>query len=227
MRRGHAILELVGAVPRLSRASLSLQLLAGEFVLIQCRDSAWAAIFADFCCGLLPPQEGDVRFFGRDWARLSNTGAAALRGRIGRIFHQSGWIDFLDIETNILLSQLHHTRRPLSDLRAKAGSLAHDFGLPGLPTDPPNALSEGDLARAACIRAFLGEPLLLVLESPVHAQYSDLAPPLLNAILGACDRGAAALWLTPGDVVWSDRSAPATARFRLSEQGLIQVHGVA
>ncbi|HUK06327.1 MAG TPA: ATP-binding cassette domain-containing protein [Stellaceae bacterium] len=227
MEKGHAILELVEAVPRESRASLSLQIRAGEFVLIQCRDPAWATAFAEFCCGLLPPQEGVVRFYGLEWTRLSSAHAAALRGRIGRIFSEGGWINFLDTETNILLSQLHHTRRSRSDLRSAAVSLAHDFGLPGLPTDLPSTLSPGDLARASCVRAFLGEPLLLVLESPLHAQYQDLALPLINAALAACNRSAAVLWLTPGDVVWTDRSTPASARLRLSEQGLTRVRGVA
>jgi len=214
-------------MPGMSRAPLSLRLLPGELTLIQCRDSAFAASFVDFCCGLLPPQQGAVRFFGRDWTHLSSEHAAALRGRIGRVLREGGWIEFLDTETNILLSQLHHTRRSLSDLRTAAASLAHDFGLPGMPTGSPSDLSVADLARAACIRAFLGEPLMVALESPVQAEYGDLAAPLLNAILGACNRGAAVMWLTTGDIVWMDRSVPASARLRLSEQGLTRVRGVA
>jgi phospholipid/cholesterol/gamma-HCH transport system ATP-binding protein len=227
MEKGRAILELVDAMPRLGRVPLSLRLLAGEFALIHCSDPAWIANIADFCCGILPPQQGVVRCVGREWIRLSRVRAAALRGRIGRVFHEGGWIDFLDTETNILLSQLHHTRREISDLRAMAASLAHDFGLPGLPTDRPGDMSAADLARAACVRAFLGEPLMIVLESPVHAQCPDLAVPLLDAILRACNRGAAALWLTLEDAVWTDPSAPATIRLRLSEQGLTRVRGVA
>jgi len=227
MEKRHAILELVDAVPRLGRVPLSLRLLVGEFALIQCSDPAWTDSLADYSCGLLPLQQGVVRFYGRNWTGLSSVQAAALRGRIGRVFREGGWIDFLDTETNILLSQLHHTRRKLSDLRAAAASLAHDFGLPGLPIGRPGGLSAADLARAASVRAFLGEPLMIVLESPLHPQCPDLAVPLLNAILGACNRGAAALWLTPGDAVWTDPSAPATIRLRLSEQGLTRVRGVA
>jgi phospholipid/cholesterol/gamma-HCH transport system ATP-binding protein len=223
MERGHAILELVNAIPQMSRAHVSLRLMAGEFALVQCRDFAIAANFVDFCCGLWPLQEGTVRFLGREWGQFSLLQAEALRGRIGRVFHEGGWINFLDVETNILLPQLHHTRRTLSDLRAAAANLAHDFGLPGVPTGRTSALSAADLARAACVRAFLGEPSMVVLENPVRGQYSDLAAPLLNAILRVCDRGAAVLWLTPGDVVWSDPSTPATTRLRLSELGLTHV----
>ena len=83
-----------------------------------------------------------------------------------------------------------------------------------------------DLARAACIRAFLCDPLLVLIESPLEGQSEGLAAPLVNAALAACNHGAAALWLTPGDAVWADRSAP-VARLRLSEQGLSQVRRIA
>jgi phospholipid/cholesterol/gamma-HCH transport system ATP-binding protein len=231
MQRGRPILELMDAVPRAqsgpaTHAPLSLKLLAGDFVLIECVGPAWAAGFADICCGVWPLQHGAARFFDRDWTGLSHVYTAALRGRIGRVFHDGGWISFLDMETNILLPQLHHTRRATPELRAAAAELAHDFGLPGLPVGLPGALSGADQARAACIRAFLGDPLLVLLECPLQGQSEGLAAPLVNAVLAACNQGAAALWLTSGDAVWADRAAPATARLRLSEQGLSQVRRI-
>jgi phospholipid/cholesterol/gamma-HCH transport system ATP-binding protein len=105
-------------------------------------------------------------------------------------------------------------------LREAAADLSRSFGLPGLPLVRPEALTAIDLARAACVRAFLGEPRLLILESPVQGQFADLVSPLLNALAAARDRGAAAIWLTRGDFVWTDRSFPATARLRLAERGL-------
>ena len=232
MQRARPILELMNAVPHAqsgpaARAPLSLKLVAGDFVLIECDNPAWAAGFADICCGLWPLQHGAARFFDRDWTGLSPVYAAALRGRIGRIFHDGGWIAFLDMEANILLPQLHHTRRAMPELRTAAARLALDFGLPGLPVGLPGSLSATDLARAACIRAFLGDPLLVLLEFPLQGQSEGLAVPLVDAVLAACNHGAAALWLTPGDAVWTDRSAPATARLRLSEQGLSQVRRIA
>jgi phospholipid/cholesterol/gamma-HCH transport system ATP-binding protein len=227
MDRRRTILELSEAVPGSVSVPLSLLLRPGEFALIRCAEPDRAAGFADICCGLSPVQTGWVSFLGRDWTRLSQARAAALRGRIGRVFYEDAWIDFLDAEANILLSQLHHTRRETTELRARGAALAHDFGLPGLPTGRPSALSAADLARAACIRAFLGEPMMVVLENPIGARCPDLAAPLLNAILGACDRGAAALWLTSGDAVWGDPSTPATARFHLSGRGLTRIRDAA
>jgi phospholipid/cholesterol/gamma-HCH transport system ATP-binding protein len=153
--------------------------------------------------------------------------AAALRGRIGRVHGTGAWIGFLGVDLNILLPQLHHSRRSTATLRDIAAELARSFGLPGLPLVRPEALQLPDLTRAACVRAFLGEPRLLLLESPVQAQFRDLVPPLLNALATARDRGAAAIWLTRSDLVWTDRSFPATRRLRMTESGLVPLRDAA
>jgi phospholipid/cholesterol/gamma-HCH transport system ATP-binding protein len=219
------ILELIGACPdtvssRLPPVPLDLQLMPGQCALIEARDPAQAAEFADLCCGLLPLHQGSVRFLGRDWTDTTEEQASAMRGRIGRVYGAGAWINFLGTDVNILLSQLHHTRRPESVLREAAAELARDFGLPGLPLNRPGALAAADLVRAACVRAFMGEPLLLILESPAQNQFADLVPPLLNALMAAHDRHAASIWLTRGEAVWFDRYFPATKRLRLLERGL-------
>jgi predicted ABC-type transport system involved in lysophospholipase L1 biosynthesis ATPase subunit len=201
-------------------ATLSLKVGPSELVLIDARDGDLASHFADLCSGLIVPDAGAVSFMGHDWVRLPEDYAAALRGRVGRVFSGPSWIPYLDAATNIMLPQLHHTRRDAAHLRAEATELCTLFGLPGLPIGPINALSASDLVRAGFARAFLGEPMMLLLESPVQGLYADLVPLLLNCLAIARDRGAAALWLTRSKLVWSDRSFPATQRLRLGYHGL-------
>jgi phospholipid/cholesterol/gamma-HCH transport system ATP-binding protein len=88
----------------------------------------------------------------------------------------------------------------------------------------PSELSGPDLARAACVRALLCEPVLLLLESPIQAQYGELVPAVMNAATSVRDRGGAVVWLTRSDLIWTDRSIPASQRLRLQDQGLIPVH---
>jgi phospholipid/cholesterol/gamma-HCH transport system ATP-binding protein len=219
------ILALLEAEPRMlggtvGQVPLSLEVTPGDFAMVQCDDPERIASFADICCGVWPLRRGSVRFLGRDWTLQPEAYAAALRGRIGRMFAGGGWIDFMDAETNILLPHLHHTRDDRAGLQATAAELARDFGLPGLPSGPISGLSAGDLAGAACIRAFLGEPLLIILESPLRSHETELTIPLLTSIARARDRRTAVLWLTQGDAVWSDRLTPATSRHRLTERGL-------
>jgi phospholipid/cholesterol/gamma-HCH transport system ATP-binding protein len=222
------VLEISGALPDL-RAShlppvpLDLQVMAGDCVLIEARSPLQTRDFADLCCGLVPLRSGSVRFLGRDWADTTDELASALRGHIGRLHGTESWIRFLATDTNILLPQLHHSRRSEHALREMATSLSISFGLPGLPVMPSDALSAADLLRASCVRAFLGDPQLVILDNPELERITDLVPSLLNALMAAHDNRAAGIWFTRGDALWIDGSFPASMRFRLTERGLMSM----
>jgi len=209
------------AAPGGSVPSITLRLAPAELVLIETADAATAAWFADLCSGLLPLAEGRASFFEHDWAAMRHDYAAALRGRIGRVFGAGGWLGFLNVAQNILLPQLHHTHENAATLNARAVELACGFGLPGLPLERAGDLPTPDLARAACVRAFLGDPALLLLESPIPGDAPDLAEPLLGALAEARGNGAGAIWLArrdlPGD---ASLLLQADRRLRLGERGL-------
>src|ERR1700757_4666299 len=101
-------------------------------------------------------------------AFLGTTGCMCrmnLHRQCGARYGEGSWIGFLGTDINILLPQLHHTKRSESDLREAAAQLSRSFGLPGLPISRPDALAGIDLARSACVRAFMGKPRLLILNS--------------------------------------------------------------
>lgn len=221
-----AILELADArltVQSGASVAISLVLRAGDFALIDARAAERIGLIGDLAAGVIGCPPGTVRFIGRDWSRLPPAHAAALRGRIGRVFADGGWIDFADMSTNLLLPMRHHTRVPEEELRDRAARLCLRFGLPGMPLGRPGRLSPLELARAGCARALLGDPLLLVLETPLQGRYTDLLMPLLNAIAEVRARGGAAMWLTRNDTIWTDDSFPATHRLRLTGYGLLDL----
>jgi phospholipid/cholesterol/gamma-HCH transport system ATP-binding protein len=222
------VLEISGALPdpsasHLPPVPLDLRVMAGDCVLIEARSPLQTQEFADLCCGLVPLRSGSVRFLGHDWGAATDELAAALRGHIGRLYGADSWIRFLATDTNILLPSLHHSRRPEHGLRETATSLSISFGLPGLPVMPADALSAADLVRASCVRAFLGEPQLLVFDNPELERIAELVPALLNALMSAHDNRTAGIWFTRGDALWNDSSFPASMRLRLTERGLISM----
>jgi len=166
----------------------------------------------DLAVGILGPDEGHVRFHGRDWLSMTPDVAADNRGRVGRVFEGSPWMDGLEVSENIMLAQQHHTRRPIRDITSQAAELSQVFGLPGLPLRLPSAFRGQDLARAACARAFMGEPDLLILERPTAGVYPEILPALLNMLHVARQRGAAVLWLTDNAEVWDNPGVHPTLR---------------
>ena len=219
------VLQLLSALPfieatELPNSRLDLRLMQGECALVETYNPARTAAFADLCSGLTALREGEARFMGYDWSGLGRERAAALRGRIGRIHQKGAWIDMLGTHVNIMLGQLHHTREPEPSITRAATELARQLGLPGLPLVRPDRLSEGDLLRAACVRAFLGEPRLLLLESAIAPEHADLTTPLLDLLSRALDRGAAAICFTRDAAFWQAQSFPVTHRLHLLDDGL-------
>jgi phospholipid/cholesterol/gamma-HCH transport system ATP-binding protein len=204
---------------------LEMNLFGGDLLLINIERPRFGSILADACCGLLQPRKGSIFFLGKDWASLPSDTANALRGRIGRVFTFGNWMNRLTLLENMLLPHLHHTRKKYDELRDEALNLAKNFGLPGLPTELPEDVMRADHQRAACIRAFLGQPSLILLEEPTFGVYPEILPPLINAIRDARDRGCGVIWLTLDNQVWNDPLLPITYRYRLTARELMEVAG--
>jgi phospholipid/cholesterol/gamma-HCH transport system ATP-binding protein len=202
---------------------LDLNICGGDLVLINLERPRLGTILADACCGLHQTYDGSIFFLGKDWSALPSDTANALRGRIGRVFTFGNWVNRLTLVKNILLQQLHHSRKKSAQLRDEAVRLAEHFGLPGLPTGLPDDLMRADNQRAACVRAFLGQPSLILLEEPTSGIYPEILPPLINVISSACDRGAGVIWLTQADQIWNHPILPATYRFRMTAHRLMEV----
>jgi phospholipid/cholesterol/gamma-HCH transport system ATP-binding protein len=132
-------------------------------------------------------------------------------------------MNHLSLMENILLPQRHHTRRSVRRLLDEAGGLAQQFGLPGVPLDPPGDIPAADLQRAACVRAFLGRPALIVLEEPTAGIYLEIISALMNAVREARERGAAVIWLTQKNLIWNDQTLPVSQRYRIVAGKLMEV----
>lgn len=220
------VLEILGARPRRDEETpiagpVHLTLAPGDLALVRAADRAMARALAELCAGLPVLVEGHVRLFDADLAALPRRRAETLRGRIGLAPGEGGWLPHLPMTESMLLAPLHHGEADRAALHRQADALARHFGLHGVPQASPHELSRLDLARAACARAFLGRPGLLLLESPLDAEAADaLVGPLRALLEPALAEGAAAVWVTRSPRAWDDPSFPATQRLVLSGQGL-------
>lgn len=212
------VLELDALVPveAPDAAPFSLRLEAGQLALLDVQGTEVGGLFADCCCGLARARSGAVRLLGHDLAALPAAAIQDLQARIGRVPAGGGWLPHLGTAENVLMPLLFHTSVAMPPLREAAAVLARDFGLPGLPLARPSRLPALDLLRAACVRAFLGQPVLLLLEVGVEEPPPpELIRPLLRTIGAARGRGAACLWITGSPALLRDPAIPAAQRLRL------------
>jgi phospholipid/cholesterol/gamma-HCH transport system ATP-binding protein len=201
-------------------APLSLELAPGSLVVVDPQGSRGVAALSDACVGLVAPLAGQVRFMERDWREMSAPEQVRARGMIGHCFAGGGWLPYMSVMENVTLAARQHRLLPERVIEAHAAQLSRHFGLPGIPTALPGEASPADLARASLVRAFLGRPMLVVLEEPRRDLPPDITAPLVHAIRRVRDRGGAVLWLTAAGSL-AEPTIPADARYRLAGGRLI------
>jgi predicted ABC-type transport system involved in lysophospholipase L1 biosynthesis ATPase subunit len=193
----------------------AITLRVGELALLRVPTTARLREVTELCCGFMTPPGLSVRLLGKDWTELDEAQRRLLRARIGVVPSDGGWAPHLGVAESVLLPALAHRIAGAEELRERAALLCRRLGLPGLPLDRPRALREAELARAACARALLLRPALLILENPIQGEATqELRLPLLDLL--AETTGMASLWLTTSRQLWRDPTIPATARYRLT-----------
>jgi phospholipid/cholesterol/gamma-HCH transport system ATP-binding protein len=175
---------------------VDLRLDAGQWAIVEVAYDRDALPLAPAAQGLVLADSGHVTFLGHEWNDRQLAVEATLRGRIGRVFAQNGWVSNLSVLENVVLSQRHHTRRPDAELEQAADELARRFDLHQVPRGRPANVAPDMLRRAEWVRALLGLPDLLLLEHPLRDAPIAFAPALARELRSALDRGAAAIWIT-------------------------------
>jgi phospholipid/cholesterol/gamma-HCH transport system ATP-binding protein len=207
----------------LDRLEVDAVLPAGGLWLVEAETPEHERALVDAAFGLSPPLDGVVRFRDHDWQVVPAAFRDALRGRCGLIARESALVPHASLAENILAPARYHRRTPDAELAAEAAALARRFGLPGLPTGRVAEEGAADRLRAACVRAFLGAPLFVAVESRAQPWRRELIAPLVDAMLQVCERGGAVLWSVVDDPLFDDAAIPATTRYRLRGRGLLEV----
>jgi phospholipid/cholesterol/gamma-HCH transport system ATP-binding protein len=115
--------------------------------------------------GLLRPDEGSIRLFGREISRLPEEWLFPMRMRVGMVFQEGALFDSLSVRENVAYQLIQEgvaddeiDRRVLDALRFV--ELENTFSL------FPASLSGGMRRRVAIARALIRQPELLLYDSP-------------------------------------------------------------
>jgi phospholipid/cholesterol/gamma-HCH transport system ATP-binding protein len=208
-----------GALPVLA---IDVVLEPGELQVIHTRHKDRSGDIGDALLGLVAG-ETPVRFLDRAWRDLDTREALHLRRSVGRVQARGNWMETRSVMDNLLMPALHNTILTERRLRDSASALARSFGLPGLPMQQPGDCAAADLERAACVRAFLGRPVLVILEHPMEFDDSALLVPLMNAIQQVRRRGGSVLWFTEHMAHVRDASLAADRYCELVDTRLVDV----
>ncbi len=198
---------------------------AGELAVVELSNEIRRAPLADVVSGLLEIENGTVFFQGVDWRVMTPDAAAHARGGIGRVFDgiASNWVSNLDNDENLTLSFRYHQGELNAETRKQIEELATIAGCWPIPEGRPASVSKNILRRLEWVRAFLGEPSLVILGRPMRDITGDAEGPLGQLVTRAREHGAAILLMVSEGESWQITAPNPSSRWRLSDGRLVEM----
>jgi putative ABC transport system ATP-binding protein len=184
-----------GATVALANASATVD--QGEVVAIVGPSGCGKSTLLYCLAGLLRPDQGTVRFEGRDLAKSSDAARSELRrSRFGFVFQFAELVPELTLRENIALPlELNGVRG--SQRRRRVGELLDLLDLSAAADRRPAKVSGGQAQRAAVARALAIQPQVVFADEPTGALDSVNGRAVLEALVRlARDEGSSVLLVT-------------------------------
>ena len=115
--------------------------------------------------GLLIPDSGDIRIFGRSLSDMSEREIFELRAHIGMVFQESALFDSLDVEDNVAY-RLHEDHVDEAEIHQRVLEALRFVELENTIDKFPSELSGGMRRRVSIARAIVSRPDLILYDSP-------------------------------------------------------------
>ncbi len=145
---------------------VSFQLERGETKIVIGASGVGKSVLLKLTLGLLQPDSGRIIVFGQDITGLDEEDLFPIRQRIGMVFQEGALFDSLTVAENVgyVFGRMPEVRPEEADRRVREAlcfvELEHTLDM------LPGALSGGMRRRVAIARAIVGEPELVLLDSP-------------------------------------------------------------
>lgn len=148
---------------------IDTEIRSGEMTFVVGESGSGKTTLISIMCGILWPTQGEVKVFGTDIYKLSDSELVNFRlQNIGFIFQQYNLIPSIDAAANAAVP-LIAKGMGIEEARAKAKVLLDKLNIGDQAEKLPNQLSGGQQQRVAIARALVHEPRLVVCDEPTAA----------------------------------------------------------
>jgi len=142
---------------------------SGEMTYVVGESGSGKTTLISIMCGILYPTEGEVRVFGTDIYKLTDTQLVKFRLKnIGFIFQQYNLIPTIDAAANAAVPLIAQGMG-IKEARERAKVLLDKLNIGNQADKLPRQLSGGQQQRVAIARALVHEPRLVVCDEPTAA----------------------------------------------------------
>ncbi len=145
---------------------LSMKVFRREAVVVVGRSGSGKTVLLKLMMGLLKPDRGRVRLFGRDLATASETEHVEIHRRMAMLFQNYALFDHLTVEDNVEFPLVEGARIPQRDAQPVAHELIRILDLEASERALPGELSGGMKKRVSLARALVAHPEVALFDEP-------------------------------------------------------------
>ncbi len=171
---------------------VSFVLEKGETLVVMGGSGTGKTVLLRLVAGLIRPDSGRLRVFGRGIENLSEEALLPLRRRMGYVFQSAALFDSLSVHDNVAYPLREHTSLEEAEIDER---VVRNLSVVGLSSDVlpllPSELSGGMRKRVGIARALSVEPEMLLFDEPTAGldptNAKLVADLMLNLRGGVCD----------------------------------------
>ncbi len=145
---------------------LSLQIETGKTTVIVGESGSGKSTLLRLMNGLILPDAGTVKLFGRDLARIDERERTELRKRCTMVFQNYALIDSLSVADNVAFPLVENTKMKRADIDRLVDDLLKMLGILEARNRLPGELSGGMRKRVSFARAVVTNPEVVLFDEP-------------------------------------------------------------
>ncbi|RMH39823.1 MAG: ABC transporter ATP-binding protein, partial [Deltaproteobacteria bacterium] len=145
---------------------ISLPVVPGKTTVVVGRSGSGKSVLLKTMMGLIRPQSGRVRLFGRDVTEASPVELLELRKRMSMLFQNYALFDSRSVVENVAFGLLENSTVSRAEALALARDLLATLGLEGAEHLLPSDLSGGMKKRVSLARALVTNPEVVLFDEP-------------------------------------------------------------
>lgn len=186
-----------GAVTCEALRGISLEISAGDFVVVMGHSGSGKSTLLHLIGGLDRPTSGSVRVGEHAVHTMGETALAKFRrSNIGFVFQFFNLIDNLTVQANVELPALLANQNGTGAIQERSHELLGRLGIADQAQKYPWELSGGQQQRVAIARALINRPTLLLVDEPTGNLDSTSGQAVLGILDECNERGQTILMVT-------------------------------